>query len=195
MIIRPKVGSSPISLRRGSSGRLGGRGYPVITGVHVVPTYTYTGYNLPAQGGGGVCRVPSNESGPDLVNRQDQYITCPIHMHYCCSSDLYLGERCCTGSAYYAHSSSLGTIIGYIVGVLVMILCIGLILYYCCLESSSESSIGDSTIDSDESTSIGTDITVGGYDSAFDPQVPPPPVPSGPNPTYYPVSNHLMLLP
>nr|CDS35317.2 hypothetical transcript [Hymenolepis microstoma] len=133
-----------------------------------------------------ICEGLRNESGPDLVMRQYRYTVCPSHMRYCCSSDLYLGERCCTGSSYYAHPSSLGTVICFLLGVLVMILSIGLKVYFCCLRLLSESSNKESTINSDESTSIGTDITIGGYDSAFDPQVPPPPVPSGPNPTYYP---------
>nr|CDS28838.2 hypothetical transcript [Hymenolepis microstoma]CUU97913.1 hypothetical transcript [Hymenolepis microstoma] len=143
-----------------------------------------------------ICEGPRTELGPDMVMRQYQYTVCPSHMRYCCSSDLYLGERCCTGSSYYTHSSSRGTTIGSLFGTLMMILCIGLIVYFCCLRRRSKSSNPRSTNDADElyrfhmphhqPTSIGTGVTIGGYAPAFDPQVPPPPVPSGPNPTYYP---------
>ncbi|KAM3175497.1 hypothetical protein ACTXT7_008408 [Hymenolepis weldensis] len=105
-----------------------------------------------------------------------------------------LGERCCAGQSYNTYSPSLGKIIGSLFGILMAILGIGLVAYFCCPQRYSESDVAYS--DSDEVYSLptphhqltpnGIAVTIGGYTPAIDPQLPTYPVPVGPNPSYYP---------
>ncbi|VDO00272.1 unnamed protein product [Rodentolepis nana] len=191
---RPKFPNRSFSKKKMSSGMSLSRKQALIAGGGLASMYI--GFKMASQPKYTICEGPRNELGPDLVMRQYRYTVCPSHLRYCCLSDLYMGERCCAGRPYFTHSSSRGTTIGSLFGTLMMILCIGLIIYFCCLRRRSKSSTQVLAHDPDElyrlptslrqPTSIGTGVTVGGYAPAFDHQVPPPPVPSGPDPIYYP---------
>ncbi|KAL5103492.1 hypothetical protein TcWFU_002413 [Taenia crassiceps] len=121
------------------------------------------------------------------VPREYLYTVCPSHLRYCCRSELYDGERCCAGRSYYSYSQPRGTIIGSLFGTLLMILGIGLLVYFCCLRRRRKQS--PSAVDEVFSTPSPLPqpsfVTVGGYVPALDPDVPTYPVPvskSGPYP-------------
>ncbi|VDL34948.1 unnamed protein product [Hymenolepis diminuta] len=143
-----------------------------------------------------ICEGPRREPGPDSESREYQYTVCPSHLRYCCPSELYKGERCCAGRSYYTYSPSRGKVIGSLFGTLMVILNIGLVVYFCCLRRRSKAADAAAYHDPDEVYSLptphhqftptGTAVTIGGYTPAIDPQVHTYPVPVGPYPSYYP---------
>lgn len=104
----------------------------------------------------------------------------------------------------YTYSPSRGKIIGSLSGTLTLISGIGLLVYFCCFRRCSKSAEGAAYHDPDEVYNLpsphhqfaptGTAVTIGGYTPAIDPQVHTYPVPLGPNPNYYPVSNRSKVL-
>ncbi|KAL5963721.1 Dynamin-3 [Taenia solium] len=123
------------------------------------------------------------------VPREYLYTVCPSHLRYCCRSELYDGERCCAGRSYYSYSQPRGTIIGSLFGTLLMILGIGLLVYFCCLRRRRKQSpsVADEvfSVPSSPPPPPPNFVTVGGYTPALDPGEPTYPVSiskSGPYP-------------
>ncbi|KAM7542526.1 hypothetical protein Aperf_G00000003524 [Anoplocephala perfoliata] len=140
-----------------------------------------------------VCEGRRYELDPMGVRREYLYTVCPRHLRYCCRNEFDAGEICCAGHSYgYNYSPSHGRIIGSLFGTLLMILGVGLVVYFCCIRrrpkfsdvaahDGGEADVNFPSPSPYPPPPTGNVVTVGGYAPAFDHQVPayPAPMPSG----------------